>query len=70
MKGESDDLSDISYIPSYTFIYLSIPLNTFIYPKMLPYTFIYISNTRKMRINIRTKNGHNSGSSASPKVRI
>ena len=34
-------LSDIFYIPSYTFIYLYIPSYTFIDLQIAPYTFIY-----------------------------
>ena len=58
-------------ILSYTFIYFYIPANT---PKCFyipAYTPIYfkISNVKNMRTNIRYKNGHNSGSKASPRVR-
>ena len=79
-RGETSDreeeiLSDIFHIPLYTFIYLIylyIPSNTPKYLYILSYTPIYfkISDIRKMRINIRHKNGHNSGPTESPRVRI
>ena len=49
-------------IPSHTPKYLFIPLCTPIYFK--------ISNITQMRADIRPKNGHNSGPSASPRLRI
>ena len=74
--------SDIFHIPLHTFIYLYIPLCTFIYlyiPPSTPgylyirlYTPIYIkiSNIRKMRSDIRSKNGHKTNPRASPMARI
>ena len=69
------DLSDIFNIPytlSYTFICLYMSSNALKYLYIPSYTLIYfkISNIRKMRINIRHTNGHNSGPRASPRVRI
>ena len=46
-EGEAGIFSDISYIPSYTFIYLYTPLYTFIYLYIhsytpnTPYTLVY-----------------------------
>ena len=62
------------HIPSYTFIYFHIPSYTSKYPQILLYTFIYphilqISNKRKMRANVKHKNGHNSEPRASPRLR-
>ena len=54
------------YIPSYTFIYLQIALYSVIYS----HTYIKILNIRKMRGNIKHKNGHNWGVRASPRVQI
>ena len=66
------DLSDIFYIPLYTFIYLDIPSNTPKYLCIPSYTLIYfkISNIGKMRLDVRPKNDHNSGLRASPSARI
>ena len=66
------------HILLYTFIYLHIPPYTFIYLQIALYnlyTFIYttyikILNIRKMRANIKHKNGHNLGPMGSPKARI
>ena len=54
--------SYILHIPPNTFIYLHIPSHIPIYFK--------ISNIRKMRINLRPTNGHNSSLRAVLKVRI
>ena len=68
-KGSGEaDLSDAFHIPLYTFIYLYILSNTFIYLHIPSY--FNISNIRKMRINLRLNNGHNSSTRASPRARI
>ena len=57
-----EHLFDISGYTLYTFIYLHIPSYILIYFK--------ISNIRKMRPDIRHKNGHKTKSRASPMARI
>ena len=66
--------NNVEKVSSYTLIYFHIPLYTFIYLQIALYTFIYLTyikilNIRKMRANIKHKNGHNSGPRA-PRVRI
>ena len=65
-------LFDVFHAPLYTFIYPDIPLYIFKYVQIPLYTSIYfkISTMKKMRINVRHQNNHNSGSRASPRARI
>ena len=85
IQGGGEGGGDICYIPSYTFIYFYIPLYTFIYFQIPLYTLIYlqvplytliylhilkISNIRKMRSDIRPKNGLKWGPWGSPMARI
>lgn len=71
-RGKEGELFDISYLPSYTFIYLNIPSNTSKYLYIPPYTCLYLKilNIRNMRTNIKHTNGHNSGPRAPRRVRI
>ena len=72
-RGEREDF--VWYIP-YTFIHFHIPLYTFIYLQIPPNTFIYLhippytSKYPILGINIRHKNGHNSGPRPSPRARM
>ena len=72
MKGEEGNLFNIFHTPLYTSIYLYIASHKPKYLYILSYTSIYfeIINIRKMRINIRHRNGHNSSPKASARVRI
>ena len=63
------------HIPTYTFLYLHIPPCCSICTHMRPYipytpTYLRMSNIKNVRANMRPKNGHISGPSAFPKVRI